>query len=117
MLDIRRVERLYLKFGDRFEKKFFTDDEVKLASLRADNVNLLAKMFSLKESVIKAISDVSGLSWHEIEVTYNGPKPSIILHGNAFARVASKAGMFNIHASLSDEIPYITSFVVIESTT
>jgi holo-[acyl-carrier protein] synthase len=115
MLDVRRVARLMLKFRRRFEQKFFTEREVELAGRRTRYVDSLAKMFSLKESVIKAISDVSGLTWHEIEVTHVGPKPSVILHGNALSRVLERANNFKIHASVSDEIPYVTSLVLIES--
>ena len=115
ILDIRRIERLVFKFGEQFENKHFTVQERSFAHSRERYIETFAKMFSIKESVIKAISDVSGMRWHEIEVCHdsNG-KPFINLSGRAHEYLFHKTnGRFKIDVSVSDEIPYVVSFVVI----
>ncbi|MDR3031369.1 MAG: holo-ACP synthase [Holosporales bacterium] len=116
ILDIRRIEKLFLKFGERFEKKFYTENELNFAKKRKSYIETLAKMFSIKESVFKAISNVSGISPRDIEIFHdeNG-KPSVKLSRNALKIVNAKAcgGEFLITVSVSDEIPYACSFVII----
>ncbi|GHT88597.1 holo-[acyl-carrier-protein] synthase [Alphaproteobacteria bacterium] len=118
ILDIRRIEKALFKFGSRFEKKIYTERELNFARKRKLFVETLAKMFSMKESVIKAISDVSGVFWRDIEILHdeNG-KPEVLLHGVALENMKrkSKDGEFHINASASDEMPYVCSFVVIEA--
>ncbi|MDR0630767.1 MAG: holo-ACP synthase [Holosporales bacterium] len=115
ILDIRRVEKLFVKFSERFENKIFTKDEIKFAQKHSKYIEALAKIFSLKESVIKAISDVSGVAWHDIEILHETPKPTVKLSGLAIKKILAKSPNFNIHASVSDDPPYVTSLIIIES--
>lgn len=115
ILDIRRVEQLVLKFGKKFENKHFTSRELEFANSRLRRVETLAKMFSIKESLIKAISNVSGMHWHELEVLHdqNG-KPFINLSGKALEYLEQRInGPFQIDVSVSDEIPYVVSLAII----
>ena len=115
ILDYRRIERLYDKFADKFTKKIFTTQEIEFCQKRRLFIQSIAKMFSIKEAVIKAISNVSGIFWHDIEIFHdkNG-KPFIKLSGKALEKVQLKADAFNIEVSVSDEPPYICAFVILE---
>ena len=116
ILDIRRIQHLFQKFENQFEKKIFTKQEIEFCKKRKSSIESFAKMFSIKEAVIKAISDVSGIFWHDIEILHdkNG-KPSVNLTGNALKNLKKKTEKFNMEISVSDEPPYVTAFVVIES--
>lgn len=116
ILDIKRIQHLFQKFENQFEQKFFTSQEIKFCKKRKTVVESFAKMFSIKEAVIKAISDASGIFWHDIEIFHddNG-KPYVKLAGNALKNLSKKSENFNIEVSVSDEPPYVTAFVVIES--
>ncbi|MDR0744504.1 MAG: holo-ACP synthase [Holosporales bacterium] len=118
ILDIRRIQRIILKYGRQFEERIYTPNELKFARKRKLYIETLAKMYSLKESVIKAISTVSGIRWHNIEIVHdeNG-KPLVELSGQALKTVAAKFHneKFNISVSVSDEIPYVCSFAIISN--
>ncbi len=118
--DIRRIESILGKFGDRFAQKIFTAGERK----KADNVSArgssYAKRFAAKEAVAKALAgaQTGALPWQDVEVvnTASG-RPEIILHGKALLRVKShlkKGQAYKIHLSLSDDYPYAQAFAVFE---
>ncbi len=118
ILDIRRIEGIIERQGDRFIRKIFTDSEIKFCYSRLRVHESFSKIFAIKEAVIKAISSVSGLKWHDIEVFHdkNG-KPCVRLYNiaidNLLKRINGKS--FVIEVSVSDEIPYVCAFVVIET--
>jgi holo-[acyl-carrier protein] synthase len=114
VLDIRRIGRLVQKFPEKFVEKIWTPQELEFCQTRNKYVESLAKMFSLKEAVLKAISDVSGVRWHDVEVLHDARgKPLIGLSGRALQNIMKKSQIFQIEASTSDEPPYVVSFVVI----
>ncbi|MDR1390915.1 MAG: holo-ACP synthase [Holosporales bacterium] len=116
IVDIKRIATLLKKFGNKFEKKFFTNHEVVFCNKRCNPENSFAKLFSLKEATIKAVSNASGITWHDMEVTHdvNG-RPIMSLAGNALKNLQKKSENFSIHASVSDEKGYATAFVIIET--
>ncbi len=115
IVDIRRVDALLQKFGERFLRKIYTQQEIAFCQSRKSVVNSLAKMFALKESMIKALSDARGIRWHDMEVLHdkNG-RPSMKLMGIALDSILRKSEIFHIHASASDETTYAIGYVVIE---
>ena len=118
LIDIRRVEKLLTRFGDKFSRKIFTPHEISKAN---GNAASLAKRFAAKEAVAKALATGIGknAAWQEIEVK-NLPsgQPIIFLHGNAkqtLQNLTPKNHDTKIHLSLSDEYPYAQAFVVISA--
>lgn len=119
--DIRRIEKLLEKFGDRFKEKTFTEGERVYAETQANPAATYAKRFAAKEAVAKALagSDTGSLSWQDVEVVNSkSGRPKIKLHRGAKKRAKSrlKSGQkFKIHLSLSDDIPYAQAFAVFEA--
>ena len=120
LCDIRRIEVLLDKFGDRFPHKAFTKNERARADGLATRSSSYAKRFAAKEATAKALAgaNTGSLSWQDVEViNKKSGKPEILLHGNALRRIKSrlKAGQnYKIHLSLSDEYPYASAYVIIE---
>ncbi len=116
IVDIRRIDSLLQKFGNHFLKKIYTADEVRFCTSRKNIAGSLAKMYALKEATLKAISDVKGIHWHDIEIRHdlNGC-PRIELTGNALLNLHRKIETYDIHATTSDEIKYAIAYVVIQS--
>ena len=116
IVDIRRIDNLLQKFQDRFTKRIFTPKEVDYCFSKSNPSSYLAKMFSIKEAAIKAISDTKNLAWHDMEISHdaNG-KPLMTLSGNALRNLQKKTTNFNIQISTSDEVNYAIGFVIIES--
>ncbi len=120
LCDIRRIDALQQKFGERFEEKLLTENECKHVRSKSDSASSFAKRFAAKEAVAKALSGrrTGALEWHSVEV-YNLPsgKPAIKLRGDALKRARAhleKDQEFKIHLSLSDDYPYALAFVVFE---
>ena len=86
LIDIRRIENTLSKFGDRFKKRIFTENEIKKCERRKESVACYAKRFAAKEAAAKALGTGfrNGVFWRDLEVT-NLPsgKPTITFHGNS----------------------------------
>ncbi|MDR2667080.1 MAG: holo-ACP synthase [Holosporales bacterium] len=118
IVDIRRIECLIHRYQDRFLKKVFSEGEIDFCIQRSGAVASFAKMFSLKEATVKAISDFSGVRWRDIEITHDSlGKPMVSLFGNALKNLQKRGRNFLISASVSDEKNYATAFVLIENAT
>ena len=121
LCDIRRIEKLLEKYGDRFRDKTFTKGELGYAVSKAGEGATLAKRFAAKEATAKALAgtDTGALSWQDVEViNHPSGKPDIALHGGALERVQellSKDKDYKIHLSLTDDYPYAQAFVIIET--
>ena len=119
--DIRRIEALLEKFGDRFKEKTFTAGERDYADGQANPAASYAKRFAAKEAVAKALagSKTGSLSWQDVEVIKNkSGRPKIKLHGGAKKRAKSRINSsqkIKIHISMSDDIPYAQAFAVFEA--
>lgn len=119
LTDIRRVEELYARYGTRFLKRLFTEEEQAKALRRLSAGPTLAKRFAAKEACAKALGTgmASGVFWKDMGVV-NLPsgQPGLFLTGGARKRLdaLTPVGMkAHVHLSLTDEYPYAQAFVVI----
>ncbi len=118
--DIRRIDELLNKYGERFPHKVFTEGERKRSEHSSTRASSYAKRFAAKEAAAKALAGThtGALSWHDVEViNHPSGKPEIILHGAALNRVTSQiepGQKWKIHLSLTDDFPYAQAFVVVE---
>jgi len=120
LCDIRRIESLLEKFGERFPHKVFTKAERARSDASSTRASSYAKRFAAKEATAKALAGThtGALSWHDVEVV-NHPsgKPEIVLHAGALKRLQAHiqdGQTWKIHLSLSDDYPYAQAFVMIE---
>lgn len=121
LVDIRRIERMFSLYPERFERRIFTDKEQALVRERSDvsghkaRMARYAKYFAAKEAAYKAlgVGRGSGIGWHDFEVGYHETgQPRLRLSLGA-QRVVGNAA--SVHLSLSDEYPYAQAFVVISA--
>ena len=118
LVDIRRVEKTLSRFGDRFKKRIFTENEIKKCEKRKESTSCYAKRFAAKEAAAKALGTGfrKGVFWRDLEVS-NLPsgKPTIIFHGNSQIRlkkiVSDKEP--DISLTITDEFPYAQAIVTI----
>ena len=122
ILDIRRIEKTFKKYGDRFKRKIFTDNEVNRCDNRPNQIACYAKRFAAKEAASKALGTGfrKGIFWKDLEVI-NLPsgKPTLKFHGNSLRLLKSLMAFEetpNINLSISDEYPYAQAIVIISST-
>ena len=113
LIDIRRVQHLIDRFNNHFLNKYFTSSEISFCNNRQQRVASFSKIFSIKEAIIKAISDKSGMSWHTLEILHdNYGKPIAKINCNKFGLIPNNN--IKVHVTTSDEPPYVISMAVIE---
>ncbi len=112
LVEIARIERALTRFGERFETRVFTANEIALARSRNTPAHTYAKRFAAKEAFVKARgTGLRGLQWRDIEITLDAAgKPAFLLHGPA-----SLAPGMVAHLSLSDDAGFALAFVILES--
>jgi holo-[acyl-carrier protein] synthase len=120
-IDIRRVERVLERHGERFTLRIFTDVEVAKSERRRLRAASYAKRFAAKEACSKALGTGirGGVFWRDIGVV-NLPsgKPTMALTGGAAKRLASLVPPGHkpaIHVTITDDFPLAQALVVIEA--
>jgi holo-[acyl-carrier protein] synthase len=121
LIDIRRVEKIIGKYGDRFLERIFTPLERERSERRAARAASYAKRFAAKEACSKALGTgfAQGVCWRDIGVV-NLPsgKPVIELKGRALEhlRAMPPAGFeARIDLSITDDFPLAQAFVIISA--
>ena len=125
LVDIRRIEQTVERFGERFLRRVFTDEERAKAERRAGVPRAvaatLAKRFAAKEACAKALGTGfrHGVFWRDLGVVNQpGGQPVLWLTGGAARRLAAllPAGMAaRIDLTMTDEYPLAEAVVVISA--
>lgn len=109
-----RIEKAVLRWGDRFLKRIYGDDELTYCMSKANPYPSLSVRFAAKEAFIKAIGNATIGILNDVEVVHNeAGAPCLKLHNKA----AELAGQFSVkssHVSLSHEKEYSVAMVVLE---
>jgi holo-[acyl-carrier protein] synthase len=119
--DIRRIEKVIEKHGERFLMRIFTDAERARAERRAKRFETYAKRFAAKEACAKALGTGirRGVWWRDMGVV-NLPsgRPTMRLTGGAAERLAKltpPGHEARIDLTITDEYPLAQAFVVISA--
>ncbi|MFQ5786825.1 MAG: holo-ACP synthase, partial [Thermodesulfobacteriota bacterium] len=108
VVQIIRIERLIKKWGSKFTKRVFSQNEIKYSETHLKSEQHFAANFAVKESFVKALGTgfKSDLRIRDIEVLRDKVgKPYINLFGKAKQKIA-ELGINRIHTSISHEGEY-----------
>ena len=96
--DIPRIADTLERFGERFLRRVFTDEEIAYCKRRRNPAPHLAGRFAAKEAAMKALGTghSRGVLWKDIEVVRAGGPPRLQLHGGA----ARRADAMKVRGSL-----------------
>lgn len=112
-INLDRVRKLINKSKSKFEKRCFTEHEVKYSNRFSDPAKRLGARFAAKEAVMKSLGKGwRDLKWREIEIT-GGGKPNVKLYGKALD-LAESNNISTIHVSLSHEKETAIAFAISE---
>jgi holo-[acyl-carrier protein] synthase len=122
LCSIERIQASLDRFGERFERRVFTEVELAKAARRPfTRAGTLAKRFAAKEAFSKAVGTGfrRGVFMKDIGVV-NAPggAPTLALTGGAAARLAAITPPGHkavVHLTLTDDHPWAQAFVVIEA--
>ena len=119
--DIRRIEKVIERHGERFLSRIFTDVERARAERRAKSVETYAKRFAAKEACSKALGTGmrGGVWWRDMGVV-NLPsgRPTMQLTGGALQRLQEMTPHGHearIDLTISDEGPMAQALVIISA--
>ena len=115
LIEIAHIERVLVRYGDRFLERVFTPAEILYSRGRTPE---LAVRFAAKEAVSKALGvgvrmmAREGINWRDVEVVSDmRGKPLIHLYGRAVER-AKELGLTEWEISLSHTRELAIAFVV-----
>ena len=121
IVDVRRIERVIERHGERFLARVFTATERAKADASAKRVETYAKRFAAKEACAKALGTGlrAGVFWRDMGVV-NLPsgRPTMKLTGGALNRLQAitPAGCeARIDLTITDEGPMAQAMVVISA--
>jgi holo-[acyl-carrier protein] synthase len=119
LIDIRRVEKTLVRYGERFLDRVFTEIERAKSDRRANRAASYAKRYAAKEACAKALGTGfrGGVFWRDLGVV-NLPsgKPTMLLTGGALKRLEEMTppGMRpQIELTITDEPPLAQALVII----
>ena len=117
IVDIRRIEKVLYKYGEKFKIRCFSHNEISRSEKKYNRVNSYAKRYAAKEACSKALGTglARGVFWKDIEVYNNkSGKPFIKLNNNASSLLNKLSNKkCSIEVSLTDEKNYAIANVII----
>jgi len=122
LVDIRRIQKVIDRHGDRFLSRIFTDVERTRAERRAKAAETYAKRFAAKEACSKALGTGirRGVWWRDMGVVnLPGGRPTMQLTGGALTRLKAltpEGFEARIDLSITDDWPLAQAFVIISAT-
>ena len=92
--EIPRIAAAIDRYGDRFVRRVFTDEEIAYCRRHRDAASSFAARFAAKEAAMKALGTghSRGVLWRGVEVMRRGGPPQLRLHDGAAARFAAMGG-------------------------
>ena len=118
IINIKRIEKSLKRDGSKFKDKIFSKNEIIYCEKKRNPGQFYAKRFAAKEALTKAlgVGIRKGINLRNIEISndVNG-KPSIHLKGavDNHLKKQIKRKKYNIHLSLSDDMPWDQATVII----
>ena len=114
--EVPRIAAAIERFGNRFVKRIFTDNEIRYCESKANKAERYAARFAAKEAALKAIGTGwrNGIAWRDVEVRREpGGRPNLAFHGRA-AEIAARLGMKRASLSLSHTAQQAVAQVILE---
>ena len=111
-----RIENLIDRWGEKFLRKVFTDDELAQGGNGKNRNISYAANYAVKEAFVKALGTGfrRGIKFHNITVKRNElGKPYIDLRGST-KEIARQRGLTKIHTTISPDGEYSVAVVILE---
>ena len=123
ILDIRRLERVIARHGERFLDRVFTPLERAKAERRTEKIRAAtyAKRFAAKEAAAKALGTGfrDGVFWRDLGVVnLSSGQPTLRMTGGAAARlnaITPPGHLAHVALTMTDEYPYAQAMVIISA--
>jgi holo-[acyl-carrier protein] synthase len=115
LVETQRIERALKRWGERFERRVFSDREVAYCRKHVRAHVHYAGRFAAKEAFIKSIGGLRGLTMKDIEVLNDDAgKPSFSLN-DAVDRMLKERGIRRVALSVTHTDQYASAVVIMEA--
>ena len=115
LVEIRRIERALKRWGERFERRVFSDREVAYCRKHVRAHVHYAGRFAAKEAFIKSVGGLRDLTMKDIEVLNDDAgKPYFGLNA-AVDRILKERGILRVALSVTHTDQYASAVVVLEA--
>jgi holo-[acyl-carrier protein] synthase len=96
--EIPRIAAAIERYGDRFLRRVFTEQEIAYCVRRRVPAIHFAGRFAAKEAGMKALGtgQSQNVLWRDVEVVRRGGPPQLHLHGGAGRRFAAIGGVSSL---------------------
>jgi len=116
LIEIKRVERVLERFGERFARRILCEPELKRFHAHKQPVAYLAKRFAAKEAFTKALG--TGIhapaNWHGVWViNLKSGKPQLEF-SDELQKLLKQRQILRSHLSLTDEREIAAATVILE---
>ena len=116
LIEIKRVERVLARFGERFAQRILCEPELKRFRAHKQPVAYLAKRFAAKEAFTKALG--TGIhapaNWHGVwVVNLKSGKPQLEFSDD-LKKLLEQRDIRRSHLSLTDEKDIAAATVILE---
>ncbi len=116
LIEIKRVERVLARFGERFAQRILCEPELKRFRAHKQPVAYLAKRFAAKEAFTKALG--TGIhapaNWHGVwVVNLKSGKPQLEFSDD-LKKLLERRDIRRSHLSLTDEKDIAAATVILE---
>jgi holo-[acyl-carrier protein] synthase len=116
IVSVARINRALKRWGERFKRRIFTEQEIKYCESRRNPSPHYAVRFSAKEAFYKALGPYqrSGIRWKEIEISrgLNG-RPAIKVYG-VMEKSLALSNFKNVLLTMTHDNDIASALVVIE---
>ena len=115
IVEVTRIRSASIRWGDRFEKRIYTPEEIRYCGVTDVRYQRLAARFAAKEAVFKALGTGlrPGMWWHDVSVITGGlGKPELVLNGRA-RQHADSLGVSQTFVTLAHTDNYAVANVIL----
>ena len=121
LCDIRRIEKVLARFGERFTNRIFDYQECEKAKSKLKPAHSYAQGFAAKEACAKALGTgfCQGVFWRDMVIrNLDTGQPFVTIKRGALMRLEAITPQHmeaQINISQSDEYPYAHAIVIISA--
>lgn len=115
IIEVERIRSASRRWGERFEKRIYTPQEIEYCGATAVRYQRLATRFAAKEATFKALGTglIAGMDWRDVEIRTDPlGKPELFLSGKT-RQYADRLGVHQTFVTLSHTENYAVANVIL----
>ena len=117
LVNAKRIQHLYQKYGDRFPKRILDEDEMQLFENSKNKERYLCNAFAGKEAAVKALGTgfSQGVHWKDFGLSRKSSGQPYLHYTKKIKEKFNSLGISSSHITISDEDPWSIAMVVLET--